>query len=256
MGNTYWKIWIVHPSSLQTLHDGSIPDNVMDSTSINLRGHLRMGIYTWGFGSCILGLWWHLTNGRLDTSLLMDAYRPFGDQMPLRNILRMHWLTFFFIRMQTNAYVIKTFLCVFLHFLPSKKQNIDPMNAKIWYGIYHTRMIKPFVNAANARRVCYCFFLSATISATAFPPSEDSGKRPPKPYSQEKNPPSPSRNREHHLDSPSPSPWLEVSSKVSWSRLLFFTEENASLIADTGKVNIPPPLSLPLAHFPFFVFRK
>ena len=36
----------------------------------------------------------------------------------------MHWQTFFFIRMQTNAYVMKTFLCSFftlftLTFLPS-----------------------------------------------------------------------------------------------------------------------------------------
>ena len=120
MGNTYWKIWIVHPSSLQTLHDGSIPDNVMDSTSINLRGHLRMGIYTWGFGSCILGLWWHLTNGRLDTSLLMDAYRPFGDQMPLRNILRMHCQTSFLFHTNANEYVCyqNILMFSFLHFLP------------------------------------------------------------------------------------------------------------------------------------------
>ena len=67
----------------------------------------------------------------------------------------MHWQTFFFIWMHTNAYVIKTLLCFFwpLFTLTFFYLKISSGTKVWWYlllyfeDVYHTRMIEPYANA-------------------------------------------------------------------------------------------------------------
>ena len=89
----------------------------------------------------------------------------------------MHWQTFLFIRMQTNAYVIKTFLCFIgtlftLTFLPSKNIYLIIKNEYKSMVFTMLRGCLPYSNARMVRMVLtmihlyifhFCFLLHNSV---------------------------------------------------------------------------------------------